>query len=148
MNKIKAMLAALVLLGSAMVAAVGVSPPAYAGWPGGAVQHAADDSGYNPPIYFRCDNGYQSSLGLGAYSKNYCGDTDAVYVGANARLMCRHNDGRWQLFDAMGWHSLGNWTTILCYQQTDDATNSRVVADVTHAADDSGYNADIQQRPL
>lgn len=100
-------------------AALAIAAPAHAGWPGGSIQHAADDGGYNPPIFFRCSNGYQGSLGLGAWSRNYCGDTDAIYVGAGDRLSCRHNDGRWQVFNATGWHSIGNFTAILCYQQKD-----------------------------
>lgn len=100
--------------------------PASAGWPGGKITHAADDSGYNPPIYVRCDTGQQFSLGLGVSSwwgtgsNQTCSDVDAIYVGAGDQIKCsRRYVFTWTLFDATGWHAIGNNDDFVCYQQKD-----------------------------
>jgi hypothetical protein len=110
-----------VALASTLLAAgltVTVAPPANAGWPGGIVTHAADDSGYNPPIFFGCDNGYRGSLGLGSRSKTFCADANWVWVASGDVMKCYHaGDGRWFAEDGPDYIQLGNITNIVCYQQ-------------------------------
>lgn len=133
------------------------SPVAAKGWPGGIVEHAADDSGYNPPITVKCDNGRSYMLGLGTSSKSYCGDVDYVWVAKIDRLVCYHTNGVWQVFQDRSqsrYHAVnGNWTNMSCYQQYGDNSGKpkagkvkQVAAkkgwpggEVTHSAADTGY---------
>lgn len=110
----------LAIVAAVLLAAAGITAPAHAGWPGGNVQHAADDSGYNPPVWIGCDNNQSYSLGLGQSSRNVCGDVNVVYVGPGDQLRCRNSgNGSWVTYDATGWHSIGNFTVMVCYQQKD-----------------------------
>jgi hypothetical protein len=102
--------------------------PANAGYPGGKVVHAADDSGYNPPIFVRCDSGLTFSLGLGTSSwwksspnQQTCSDVDQIAVGAGDQIKCQTRyTFNWTTFDATGWHDVGNFTDFSgCYQQKD-----------------------------
>ena len=89
--------------------------PAHAGWPGGIVAHAADDSGYAGSFYVRCSTGALQSLARG--QRATCGDVDAIYDGVGYNVLCIHTDGRWQNFNTNGWNAIGNWTNVTCYHQ-------------------------------
>lgn len=117
-----ALLATLFLAISTLFVIPQLMLPANAGWPGGWIQHAADDSGYNPPIYIKCSNGNQYSLGLGTWSKSLggCDDVDQMYVGAGDQIKCQRSiTYTWTLFDATGWHNIGDRDAFYCYQQKD-----------------------------
>lgn len=113
------MFAALLLLAGLVLAQ---PSPAAAGWPGGEILHASDDSGYNPPIYVRCDGGLQTSLGLGVWSKQIpgCSDVNQMYVGSGDQIRCQTPFWTWQTYDATGWHDISNNSgRLVCYQQKD-----------------------------
>lgn len=113
-SRFAALVAALLLaLGVSLVPAA----PAQAGWPGGIVVHAPDDGGFAGDILVRCDGGALKFLSRGERAS--CGDVNDIYVAHFRRVLCLHTDGRWQLFDAQGWHGIGNWFNARCYHQVD-----------------------------
>jgi hypothetical protein len=126
-SKIAAGCAALMLLVVGVIGAVvTTASPAQAGWPGGNVIHAADDSGYNDPIAITCNWnnpwGYAKYLAVGWGSKSYCSDADGVYVGAGRQISCRYlgTYGAYnKTFDATGWHKVTDVESWVCYHQLD-----------------------------
>ncbi|WP_374457701.1 hypothetical protein [Nocardioides sp.] len=111
-SRLAALVAAFLLALTGLVAG---TTPAQAGWPGGIVAHAADDSGYAGSFFVRCSTGALQSLARG--QRATCGDVDAIYDGVGFNVLCIHTDGRWQNFNTNGWTSIGNWTNVTCYHQ-------------------------------
>lgn len=83
----------------------------------GTIRHV-NDPGYDPSIIVRCTYGVASSkryVPEGRSSKEYCKDSDQVYVRSGEELWCRYSRSApygsrisyWaKTFDATGWHKI------------------------------------------
>lgn len=111
--RLAALAAAFLLALTGLV--TGTTTTATAGWPGGVVQHAPDDSGAANAITVRCSSGAVQVLYRGQRAS--CGDVDAIWDGVGNRIVCRHTDGRWQVFNVNGYTGIGDWTVVACYYQ-------------------------------
>jgi hypothetical protein len=121
-NKIKIMLASLMMLCSAITGLALTATPASAGWPGGSVLHAADDSGYlgrNGALFFHCESkNVDSTLYRGQWSRDAgsCSDTDWIYAFPEEEVVCfdRDNTRRVIRYPGGSVGDLGYWK---CYMQ-------------------------------
>jgi hypothetical protein len=96
------------------------SSPADAGWPGGEIVHAGDDSGYtgrNGALFYYCDSrGVDGDLYKGQWSKSECADAGWIYVFPEEVAVCFDRfGGRREIYYPGG--GVGNFAYWRCYMQ-------------------------------
>jgi hypothetical protein len=121
-NKVKTLLASLMLVIATLAGVAASSGPANAGWPGGSVVHAADDSGYlgrSNSLFYHCESrGVDSSLYRGEWSRDAgsCSDTDYIYAFPEEEVVCFDRDNTRRVIRYPG-GSVGDFGYWKCYMQ-------------------------------
>lgn len=128
MNKLKAILVALLLAGTALVgvhvvtsAPANASPYCTYGGNCGGILHWWDD-GYDQAFIVACNrnNLWGSAVNVAEGNWDSCSDADAIYVRSGEQIVCTNNWGQWQIkYDATGWHNIYDNERPHCVAQLD-----------------------------
>jgi hypothetical protein len=127
-NKLKAILVALLLAGTALVgvhvvtsAPANASPYCTYGGNCGGILHWWDD-GYDQAFIVACNrnNLWGSAVNVAEGNWDSCSDADAIYVRSGEQIVCTNNWGQWQIkYDATGWHNIYDNERPHCVAQLD-----------------------------
>ena len=119
MNRLKILFATLLIA----MGIIAFPAPAQAGWPGGEVVHAGDDTGYlgrsGGAIFVHCNSGIDQALYRGQNSMNVgnCSDVDYIYAFPEERIVCFEAFGANRIEIVYPGRDVGNFEYRKCYAQ-------------------------------